>query len=180
MIRHPPRSTTLRDGVLLAIAALASVATSSPRQPHRGYPTWRVERPRALAGCTNLLADVVTSGKEGLGVVVLRESPRCDVRIERARVRIGTVSRDALGITGWDERETTYLGFVFDNEQLWNDGVRVGVLELVVTAEGTRRELTYPMFHAWDGWHPPQYVPPAPLPGAPPPMPIAVPPAGGE
>lgn len=116
------------------------------------------------------------SGKEGLGVVLLREGASCDLRIERARVRIGALTKDAIAIEDWDEKQTTYLGFAFDNERTWNEGVRTGALELVVSAEGARRELAYPMVHAWDGWHAPTYEPPRPLPGAGSAMPLAVPP----
>lgn len=161
--RAPARAVALRDRALVLLAAVASMATSRTNAP-RSFPTWRVEAPRADALCTAIRADVVKSGKEGVGVVLLRETPRCPLRVESAALRAGDRAHRALAIAPWDEHETTYLAFLFDNEALWNAGVRHGQLELVFSAGAERRAMVFSMVHAWDGWHGAPRTPPAPLP----------------
>lgn len=188
-LRTPPRppssrrGPTARDRVLVLLAAVASMATSPARPPQRGYPSWKVEVPRRDAGCSNLSAEVVKTGKEGLGVLVVREVEECDVVIERAVVRVGHAVVPAVAVPPWDSERTTYLGFVFDDERAWNEGIRHGTIELTVSSAGASRVLAYPMRFEYPGPHVPplpRAVPPPPPPPSASSLPLAVPPAAEE
>lgn len=137
----------------VVVAALASMATSAPRYA-RQYPHWQIdgEGPHQRAGCSELGVEVVKSGKTGIGAIVTHDrEPSCEVRIEGARVHIANVTYPALAVPAWDDARSAYLGFAFDNEALWNDGVRRGTFEIDVTVNGERRTLVFPMTHAWTG-----------------------------
>jgi hypothetical protein len=173
-----------RAAVLLA--ALASLATSAPRMA-RNYPSWEVRGAfHQTVGCVELSAEVVKSGKSGLGALVRRDVDNgCDVRIEAARVRVvGAGAFEASSPPAFDEHRTLYLSFAFDNEAHWNEGAREGSLELDVSANGERRTLAFPMTHVWSGPHKNSLrtgPTPPPPPAAAPDLPMATPePDGGR
>jgi hypothetical protein len=190
--RDAPRAATrgaeLARRSAVVLAALASLATSAPRMA-RNYPSWEVHgAPRQTLGCVEISAEVVKSGKSGLGAVVRRDvDNRCDVRIEAARVRVvGAGAFAASSLPAFDERRSLYLSFAFDNESLWNDGAREGSLELDVNANGARRTLVFPMTHVWSGPHQnslrggPTPPPPPAAPVAAPDLPMATPDPDGD
>lgn len=121
--------------LVLAAAALLCVATSAPRYSYpRAYPTWRLDTGDVW---------VSKSGKEGFGI----SSTRKDIVAGRFRAEALVV--DALPPLH-DTATSVYLGFVFDNQRLWNDGVRAGTLELTL-ANG--EVITYPLRHVWPEPH---------------------------
>lgn len=201
-LRRAPRIGAQRPSWLAHVgvlfAALASLATSRPQV---GYPYWRVseigdqESPVRESGCVAIQAAVVRSGKQGLGVLLVDRS-RCAVRLIAARVRVGAPLPDGSGkvqvvdavpYPTWDGDRSVYLAFEFDNERTWNEGVRSGVLQLVVEAEGEpRATLSFEMVHGFNGAHtmsrldpwPGVSVPPDPEPSSAP-LQIATEPDGG-
>lgn len=136
----------------VVLTALASMATAAPRYA-RSYPHWEVKGgPHMRAGCAELTVTLVKSGKTGIGAIVARDrEPSCEVSIDGAYVRIDGTRYAALAVPAWDAEGTAYLGFAFDNEALWNDGVRDGTFELEVTADGSRTPLVFRMTHEWAG-----------------------------
>lgn len=177
--RAPPGASGARlrvvaDRVLVLLAAIASVATSgAPLQ--RSYPTWTVTGSvRADAGCATIAAEVVKSGKEGVGVVLKREGDGCDLVLTGATLHVGDVAQAPVAIPAWDGDGTTYLGFVFDNERAWNDGVRDGALEVVLRMPEGPRRLRFRLYHAYAGPWVPVPAPPRPEPA---PLPMAVDPS---
>ena len=187
-LRRPPREPSAAsprvratvDRALLVLAALASMATSRAPSVTRGYPAWKVtESVRADAGCVTIGAEIVKSGKQGVGVMLTREGLSCEPRIVRARFHAGDVAAAPVAIPPWDRDGTTYLGFFFDNEGLWNAGLRDGMLEVDVETPAGARRLLFRLYHAYDGPRVPVRPPPPP-PEAAPSMPVAAPPPEGE
>ena len=167
-----PRGENARR-IAVVLAAVASLATSAPRYA-RSFPHWKIDGgAHRRAGCSEVTVEIVKSGKTGLGAIVSHDrEPSCEVRIEAARVRIAGMPYRAIAVPAWDEARTAYLGFAFDNEALWNDGVRVGTFELDVSVGGQRTALVFPMTHEWTG--PQESVRRGPAP--PPSLPVAAPP----
>lgn len=168
----------LRFGAL-ALAGLASIATS-PANRVRNYPYWRIETLGARTiGCAKVDAWVSKSGKEGFGVTLEWEplAVPCSVELRSARFVADRVTSDAAALpppATLTKLTRTYVPFEFDNEALWNEGVRDGRLELVLAAEGagaTRLELA--LRHVWTGPHtarrPPHQAPGTTQSAAPPP-----------
>lgn len=147
--------------MVLALAALASVATSPPRFP-RNYPQWKAAPAQRQVGCAIAEVWVSKSGKTGLGVtlrVIKHEAgdtpTPCLVEVTRARfVAGGTVAEApapaAIDLPGLSHVEYRYLPFELDNNAAWNRGERAGVLTLGF-ADGT--EWAIPLTHEWTGPH---------------------------
>jgi hypothetical protein len=155
----------LRFGAM-ALAGVASIATPAPQRV-RNYPFWRIETPGPRAiGCAEVDAWVSKSGKEGFGVTMILDSlsEPCSFQLRRARFLADGVKHDAstlpppVTLVG---RARTYVPFEFDNEALWNDGVRDGKLELVLAADGAAEELVVlALHHEYDGPHARRAEPP--------------------
>lgn len=174
-----------RAGLLLA--ALASVGTS--RATH-GYPFWHVEDPAARArgestksvGCARVVAEVVRSGKEGIGVMVVDHSaPECRVHLTQVVLRFATETVHSASISSWDPQRTTYVPLPFDNQRAWNDGVRSARLSVEIEAASgdaalERGWVLYPLLQSYAGKHAITPMGPWPVP-APAPMLRAVTPA---
>lgn len=167
-----PARVWLERGALV-LAAVACMATSRPMQV-RNYPMWEIgagepapgddgkrRDPQGLPadatiGCASVRAFVAKSGKEGVGLGVRVDSTggACEValdgRLSAGDVTVAAATRVGVGRGG---REHAYLAFAFDNERLWNDGVRDGALALTVTAGGASRVLSYPIHQRFDGFH---------------------------
>lgn len=121
---------------LLGIAAFFSLATSAPRYSYpRAFPAWEVR------GATDLW--VSKSGKEGFGI----SSTRTDLVAARF-MSAGINVEGTVPIRQPDA--PIYVGFVFDNERLWNEGIRHGTLE-VSFADGSRAR--YALAHVRRGAH---------------------------
>jgi hypothetical protein len=142
----------------VALAGLASMATSAPRMA-RAYPAWQVtgDLSRALV-CADVTPFVVKSGKEGMGVVVaVHAREACSERLLAAHVVIdgarfpgvgGVSAVDAAALT-----VRTYVGFAFDDNALWNDQKRDGILELEFATAGGPRRLVFDLREAWPATH---------------------------
>ena len=135
------------------------MATSAPRMA-RNFPAWEIRGgAHRRVACAELTVEIVKSGKTGIGVLLSRDDePSCEIRIDGARVQIHDARFPSLSAVGTvlrpsNEAPATYLGFAFDNESLWNEGVREGALELDVSANGERTTLVLPMSHVWTGPH---------------------------
>lgn len=149
--------------VVLAAAALASVATSPGRRIVRGFPTWRVTPEPVLgAGCATAKPWVVRSGKTGFGLAIaLRPAPAaqaCRVGIAGATLRLA--GGQAVQVQGVPEVATgtapsqLYLPVPFDANAAWNDGEREAVLALHLTVDGVAlppSELH--LVHEWPAQH---------------------------
>ncbi len=158
-LRQPPSGGAIGGRLLgrvaVLLAAVASMATSAPRMA-RNYPGWEVRgAAHQRAACTEIAVEVVTSGKTGIGVLVTRaHEPSCEARVDAARLRITEKVWPALAVpAGWDDARSLYLGFAFDNEALWNAGVREAALELDLSSNGARTTLRFPLSHVWTGPH---------------------------
>lgn len=127
--------------LVVAVAALASAATSAPavRYP-RNYPAWQVISGSPVAyGCAELEAWVAKSGKQGMGVTVsaaTRDGRPCRVTVRSATFRVGALAVPAARLPEPVEAAAgtapalLYLPFAFDNQTAWNRGDDTGVLEL--------------------------------------------------
>jgi hypothetical protein len=153
-----PRGGDLWRAAAVLLAAVASVATSPPRNA-RNYPAWQVVGPTAVeADCVLVTPFVVKSGKEGIGVVVaLRGLGPCATHLAGARVVVGDLSfAGTLGESRLDPNSPmvrTYVAFPFDNNTLWNEGRHEGTLELVLeTASGPAR-LAFNLREIWESTH---------------------------
>ena len=140
----------------------------------RGYPFWRVSASAAAdggapdiavdegrgaplvqkeLGCAQIVAEVVRSGKQGLGIIAVDHSPPdCPIRVVAIRLKIGPTFSMQRPAPGWDAERSTYVGFELDNEALWNQGQRTGELDLQLTgaSQGT---LSFYLHHAYMGAH---------------------------
>jgi len=166
------RWVSLRDAAGVAFAGLASMATSSPMMV-RAYPAWEVTGAASrAAGCVDVTPFVVKSGKEGIGLVATVQ-PRggdpatapCSTHLIGARIAAGGAAFPAtVGKTAIDPSTRTvrtYLGFPFDNNTLWNAGLRDATLELDTDgSEGTRR-IVFDLREVWPASHAPRTLVPA-------------------
>lgn len=148
-----PAPRAVQAAVVLASAA-ASIATS-PAHTRRGFAVWQLDRQERPAGCARVTPFVAKSGKEGLGVGLRVAS------LERAcAVSVSGVLR-AGGRVFASEPEITvtapghgYLPFLFDDEALWNSGVRDGELELRVRSATGDATISLPLRYVHEGEHP--------------------------
>jgi hypothetical protein len=171
----PSRCRRLVGHVAVLLAAVASLATSAPRQA-RNYPSWEVRGATfQRAGCAEIGVTVVKSGKTGFGVVLTRGGEEaCVVKVVAARLRVGRREVAPASIPAWDGERTMYVAFAFDSEGFWNDGIRAGTLELEVEAAGQRAAIVFALEHVWTGPHrDTRLTAPPPAPPAPPPPPPA-------
>ncbi len=145
--------------VILLALAFTGLSGCHASQWERNFPAWRSEeRPLALS-CGVLDFWISKSGKEGLGVTFeLRAQPGFDCvwRSERVVLLIDGQRVEPVGIplqlTASTQRVPSrgYLGFAFDNQTLWNRGVRRAILELPgARGEPAQRDLS----QVFDGFH---------------------------
>ena len=149
---------------VLALAALASVATSPPRYP-RNFPAWRVfsEAVRPV-GCVQATAWVAKSGKTGLGLG-LELSPAsgatCTIEVKNAVLvvnpgpqeqRVGYLNLpQPTVVQGYS---ALYIPFAFDNEKSWNDGERDARLSLELVVDGVAQPVwSLSLHHEYSGPH---------------------------
>lgn len=142
------------QAVVVLAAAAASLATSAPRT-RRGFAVWQLDKVDHPAACARVTPFVAKSGKEGIGigVRVVSSDPSCVVSISGALRAGGRVfeSDPAISVRAPGHG---YLPFVFDDEALWNDGVRAGELELRVREARGEATLVLPMRYVHEGDHP--------------------------
>lgn len=150
-VRPAPRAV---QAVVVVAAALASLATSAP-QTRRGFAVWRLDKDERPAGCARVTPFIAKSGKEGLGVGVRVASsePSCVVELSGVLRAGGRVFASDPPISVRAPGHG-YLPFVFDDEALWNDGVREGELELSVRDARGDARLVLPMRYVHEGDHP--------------------------
>lgn len=147
-----------------ALLVLLAVAVAACGGARRNYPRWTLAAGATphRADCVDARAFVRVSGKTGIGVTLaLRSHGTCAVRVARAELVVGTrrfpaALPPAQTLPG---RSLVYLWlpFPFDNNALWNDGLRRGQLELVLETGGVARApWILPAEHAWVGgrWTP--------------------------
>lgn len=163
---------------LLIVAALACLATPAQRF-ERNYPAWVFDEgadgglaPGLSYGCAAISAWVSKSGKEGMGVSFEIQNAtvdRCTVQIVYAAfVPDGQTVKPhaapgALELPAEEVRDT-YVGFAFDNEALWNEGRRTGVLHVTFNVQGEIREFRLKLRHALDGFQRERHRAPRPVP----------------
>ena len=127
---------------VVALAALASVATSRPMKP-RAYPAWKlVSGQQHTQQCVDLLGWVTKSGKTGFGMSIeLRSKGDCMVEVAKAELLLDGQTVAAADL--WDPIDMkghsllfAYIPFEFDNNTAWNDELRDGIVELHVNTNG--------------------------------------------
>jgi hypothetical protein len=158
------RAGDLARLAVVTLGAAASIATPAPayRYP-RNYPVWQVESGATFDGkCVSATAWVAKSGKTGFGLtleLVPTRGAGCHVSIGGGSFTAGVKRLTTPGCpfdvdvpAGGPTR--VYLPFYFDNENMWNDGVRRGELELVLWADGVEVGIwKLTMVHRYDGPH---------------------------
>jgi hypothetical protein len=159
------RPTRLREGLIVGVAAMASIATPAPMYP-RNYPAWNIQSgdTRSL-GCGQARAWVSKSGKTGVGLSISISSTaqHCRVGFERAELAIEggpVVSASRMPNPG---DSLLYIPFPFDNNGMWNRKLRSGRFTLAMTVNGAPVVWTMPAVHRLDGFHvrkPRRYQPP--------------------
>ena len=142
------------QAAVVVFASLASIATSAP-MTRRGYAVWQLDPREQMAGCARVRPFVAKSGKEGvgIGVRVASPDPGCTITLSgvlraggRAYASDAPVTQSAPG--------HAYVAFAFDDEAVWNDGVREGSLELLVRDPRGESRVTFPMRYVHEGDHP--------------------------
>lgn len=175
----PPHLTEKLRLPLVIVAGLACLATPAQRF-ERNYPAWVFDEgasvadaggyvgPRLSYGCADIQAWISKSGKEGMGVSFeLQNATRdlCTVEIVYA-----AFVPEGMTVKPWmmprrleltpEELQDAYLGFPFDNEALWNQGRRSGVLHVTFSVQGEIREFRFSLTHKMDGFQRERYTPP--------------------
>lgn len=162
---------------MLIVAALACMATPAQRF-ERNYPAWVFDQsndaglgPSLSYGCAEITPWVSKSGKEGMGVsfeVQNATSDLCTVQVVYAAfVPEGMTVKpyampQQLQLTP-EELGDAYVGFVFDNEALWNQGRRTGVLHVTFNVQGEVKEFRLPLTHKMDGFQRQRFPTPRPV-----------------
>ncbi len=149
---------------VVTLGAAASIATPAPQYSYpRNYPVWQVESGGSFSNsCVSVETWVGKSGKQGIGLV-LKLTPQtdrgCHLRIGGGRFVIGDVEVndyacpfDVFVPPGGPQH--TWVPFYFDNEKLWNQGHRRGLLELELTTDGMlAARLRINLVHRYSGPH---------------------------
>lgn len=152
----PPLAPAPRgvQAAAVLVASVASIATSAP-MTRRGFAVWQLDRDERIAGCARVMPFVVKSGKEGVGinVRVSTSMPGCAVSIAGV-LRAGGHDYPSDPPVSTTAPSHAYLAFVFDDEAVWNDGVRDGELELVVRDASGETRHKFPLRYVHEGDHP--------------------------
>lgn len=149
---------------LIVLAALACLATPAQRY-EREFPEWAFDTiPEGKNGpelgfeCARVSAWVSKSGKQGMGVSFEIENltpDPCPVEFTYAAFVPGGLTVRPVQMPRTldmkdEDRADAYLGFAFDNEALWNEGRRTGVLYVTLKIRGEVKEYQLPMTHKLD------------------------------
>jgi hypothetical protein len=150
-VRPGASSPGARLGALVLTSATC-IATSPAHVYIKNYPAWQPHGDTTrVIGCVDSKWWVSKSGKEGFGITVrVHARPGgCRVRVTHAVFAAGPTVVDApvRAPTELSEEVTDYiyLPFAFDNNTLWNQGIRRGMLDLglsAVSASGTESAAT--------------------------------------
>lgn len=164
----PARAGRLGRTLALVASSAACLATSRP-QTTRGYPSWRLEHLGARdVGCATVDAWVSKSGKQGVGVTLQVKAAQaaCEAQVRSASLRIGErvipTSKLPGPLLGSAREQYVYLPFAFDNEALWNQGERLGKLELEISTGSETQHIVLAMRHVLAEPHPAEPRPDVP------------------
>jgi hypothetical protein len=158
--RNPPLWISLSGLSATLLATLATVPYE------KKYPAWEFQAGPGLIKLTNIDCQlwVAKSGKTGVGIGIrLTSTGVQEQTLELTDARL-IIPGYPVAASKLPERMTiapgetrrVYVPFPFDNQHLWNEGIRSAILELRFIANGTQETTrTLPVVHLLRAFHGP-------------------------
>ncbi|MGM0555575.1 MAG: hypothetical protein ACQEVA_04260 [Myxococcota bacterium] len=135
----------------LLLAATVTVATSRPATIDvSNFPAWHLSEPGVeRVDRVEVRAWFAKTGEEGAGLVLKLDTidgQEVRVEVDRATLRLEdgpTIELRRSPAYSFDDHQSLYLVFEFDNEAAWNDGRRQATLTLDLRVNDVREKLQY-------------------------------------